>query len=154
MRTEEVVALVKQRLSKVKPALQSHAPLNTKYVGLYNYKPVNFIFVDGKRVFGNTNNLYNSVQENIVEQGNGFVHRVSVSSSRVPYYQRAVLSQTLTRFFHYGRLDYGMGYAQSKVQRVINRNYKYYEKAYPTITSIVKGLTGTIEVTDDISRWE
>lgn len=149
MTTQEVLLQIRKEMNNVKIVLQNQAPFNSRYKGLYDYKPSNFIFVNNQRVFSNTNTLRNSVSEKEISIGEqNFVHRVFVSDGQVPYYRQAVLSPTLTRFFHYGRFDYGMGYEHSKTQIIENRNYLYYLKGTSQVRNIINNLPKEIEVTD------
>lgn len=117
------------------------APQNSNYVGLSNYKVVDYIHVDGARVRTNSNNLYNSI--NMVETlrtNNRTIYQVVVVGD-VPYYEQAVLSPEIEVAFHYGRTEYGsVRYSNSIVTRKTNRNYLYYIK-------------GEVEMRALISKW-
>lgn len=160
--TSGVLAELSLSLNLIHQYLKGLAPQNSKYVGLDNFKRADYIFVNNKKVFTNTNKLYNSVVARDRFKGTTLVHDVYVSSASVPYYRKAVLSPTLTRARHYGRLEYGetrysnsVSWKNSLVEEVPNRNYLYYEKAIPFIKAeIGKYNNKKIVVSDDIGVWQ
>ncbi len=156
MTTTQVMENIKRRLKGVKTAIRAEAPQNSKYISIVDYQPVNYILVGGKgnRVYTNTGLLHRSSSEEVVPDGKGFIHKVVVRKSQVPYYEKAVLSPTITRYFHYGRYDYEQQYASSRIEQVKNRNYKYYMRAGSKVASIVNSLSGSYNVKDDIRSWK
>lgn len=114
------------------------APKNSKYIGLSNYKIVDFIHVDGKRVRTNSNRLYESI--NMVVKSdtkNRTVYQVG-SFGDLPYYDDAVLKQTIEVAYHFGRSEYGdIRYNGSKIVHRPNRNYLYYMKGINEMRSLI-----------------
>ena len=99
--TDVVMNEIGNTLHKIHIHLQNLAPINTKYKSLDRGKLVDYIYVNGDRVSGNTNNLRNSVKAQLVQESKfGFIHSVGVSSSSVPYYSKAVLESELLVAYH------------------------------------------------------
>ena len=90
--TSGVLAELGLSLNLIHQYIKGLAPQNSKYVGLDNFKKADYIFVNNKKVFTNTNKLYNSVVARDRFKGTTLVHDVYVSSASVPYYKKAVLS--------------------------------------------------------------
>lgn len=160
--TDSVLAELSISLSNIHKHLESLAPENSSYVGLDNFKKSDYIYVNNKRVYTNSGKLKRSIATKTNMKGTTMVHDVYVSSSNVPYYNRAVLSPTLTRVVHYGRIEYGntryyneVSWKSSKESVVPNRNYLYYQKGIDYIRAELGKYNGRkIEVSDDIGRWK
>lgn len=137
---------IKRDLELIYRHIKSLAPQNSRYVSVDRGRVVDYIYVDGKRVRTNTNNLFNSVSIGERSSGNGkdLVSIVYVDGGRVPYYQKAVLSPTLRVAKHFGRTEYGSKrYGSESVERdVINRNYLYYMKAEGYVSSVIGKYNG------------
>jgi hypothetical protein len=157
MTTDTIVNELRNRFETIHKELKALAPQNTTYVSNFRGKLAPFIFVEGRRVFGNTNNLFNSVEHTIIEQGNNLTSRVYVDSSKVPYYEKAVLSPTIQYARHYGRSEYGsIRYAKSVERVKKNRNYLYYMSgAVTTVLPILAQYNGKeFKVTDSINKYK
>lgn len=157
MTTDDLVNELRSKFNTIHSELKALAPYNTSYQSNMNGKLVPFIFVNGRRVYGNTNTLYNSVEHSIVEEGNNLTSRVYVDSSKVPYYEKAVLSPTIQYARHYGRSEYGsVRYAKSVEKVKKNRNYLYYMNgAVTTVLPILAEYNGReIKVTDSINKYK
>ena len=160
--TESVLAELMFTLHTIHKTLKELAPINSKYSGIDNFKKVNYIFVNNKKVHTNSGNLKRAVVARENKKGINIVHDVYVSSASVPYYKKAVLSPTLTRARHYGRLEYGdirysnnIRWKSSIVENVANRNYMYFQKGVGFIRSEIGIYNGKkIYVSDDIGRWQ
>ena len=160
--TNGVLAEISLSLNSIHQHLKSLAPSNSKYTGIDAFKKVDYIFVNNKRVHTNTGRLKNSVMARDKTKGASLVHEVYVSGASVPYYAKAVLRPTLTRAYHYGRLEYGetrytsnVRWKQSLVEEVNNRNYMYFQKGADFIrTELMKYNGRKIYVSDDIGRWQ
>lgn len=154
--TQTVLDELNVSFNKIYAHLRDLAPYNTTYVGIDNYKQVDYIFVENKRVRGNTNTLRNSVVQSQELLGKAqLTHKVSVSSASVPYYEKAVLSNTLTRAKHYGRLEYGnVRYANSTIEIVTNRNFEYYMQGLSFVQGEIRQYNNRkYHVSDDIKEW-
>lgn len=154
--TEAIVNMISGDMLRIYNHIKDLAPQNSKYISIDNGKPVNYIYVNNKRVSTNTGNLHSSVSQVINYGSNKLVHQVFVDGSRVPYYERAVLSPRLSRAKHYGRTEYGnTRYQQSKEETVENRNYLYYMNALPFVKNIIQSYNGKkYYVSDNIGGYE
>lgn len=150
---------IKRDLELIYRYIQGLAPQNSRYVGIDNGRVVDYIYVEGKRVRTNTNNLFSSVSmgEESLGSGKNLVSRVYVDSGRVPYYQKAVLSPTLKVAKHFGRTEYGSKrYGSESVEKdVVNRNYLYYMKAEGYVANILGKYNGReYRITDSIEVFK
>ena len=131
--------------------IKSLAPQNSSYRSKEKGRLVDYIYVDGKRVRTNTNNLFNSItyiQEDYA--GSNMIFKTVVDTSRVPYYDKAVLQPYLTVAFHYGRTEYGdTRYAESSTTLKENRNYLYYLKGQNLMTQLISKYNGRVVETDE-----
>lgn len=154
--TASIIQMIEFDIKRIHLAIQNLAPENSKYVSYDNGKLVNYIYVNNRKVTTNTGNLKSNVQLKSMSGNNRIDYTISVDGSAVPYYERAVLSPTLTRARHYGRTEYGSKrYSKSVEQQVENRNYMYYMKALGEVQSIISGLNGSVYyVKDDIGVYE
>lgn len=160
--TDDLIQALLKDFGTIYDYMKNLAPENSSYIGLYNFKKVDFIFVNNKRVYTNTGTLKNSVMQSVKDNGGSIVYDIYVPDSLVPYYDRAVLSKTLTRARHYGRIDYGTvrytnvdRWKESFEEEVDNRNYLYYMKAEGYVNSIIsKYANQKFYVEDDITRWK
>lgn len=137
--------------------IKNLAPQNSKYVSIDQGKIVDYIYVDGKRVRTNTNNLFQNVvfkQEGL--NNDRIVMKTVVDTSVVPYYEKAVLSKTLTVAKHYRRTEYGsVRYGASIEYKKENRNYLYYMRGESLMQGLISKWNGKIiEVTDDIEVFK
>lgn len=138
---------------KFSEGVKNLAPQNSKYVSIDKGKVVDYIYVDGRRVRTNTNNLFQNVvfkQEGL--NNDTIVMKTVVDTSVVPYYDKAVLSKTLTVAKHYRRTEYGsIRYGSSIEYQKENRNYLYYMRGESLMRELISKWNGkTIEVEDDI----
>lgn len=137
--------------------IKNLAPQNSKYVSIDNGKVVDYIYVDGRRVRTNTNNLYQNVvfkQEGL--NNDRIVMKTVVDTGLVPYYEKAVLSKTLTVAKHYRRTEYGAKrYAVSIEYKKENRNYLYYMRGESLMRNLISKWNGkSIEVSDNIEVFK
>lgn len=160
--TDSVLAELIVSTNAIHNHLKELAPSGNTYKGIDNFKPVEYIFVNNKRVYTSTGNLKRSVVARERKNGINMIHDVYVSGASVPYYAKAVLSQTLTRAKHYGRLEYGetrytsnVRWKSSVIETISNRNYMYFQKGIGFIRSELGKYNGKkIYVSDDIGRWQ
>lgn len=142
-------------------AIKNTAPQNSEYKSVYKGQVQNYINVNGNPVYTNTGNLYNSIvmKENSLGKLNkDFI--TYVSSSQVPYYQRAVLNKELKTYI--GKKskirDYGSPsntFEEQEVDYVDNRNYLYYLRAEPLVRQKIGGWNGKkYIVTDGLEEFE
>ena len=155
MTTQEVVDYILQDFNGVYKAIKNLAPQNSKYRSYDRGKLVNYIYVDGRRTYSNTNKLFNSVVNTIVQDGNTIISKIYVDKSKVPYYEKAVLQPTITYAKHFGRSEYGkIRYGQSRLITKKNRNYLYYMKGALEVSSVIGSWNGSvINVTDNIEDY-
>lgn len=153
--TNYFVEKIKRSFVDIHRALQEQAPKDSTYRGIHNWRPVDFIFVQGIRTRTNTNKLFSSVRRTSLTRNKNIIDRVYVLDTEVPYYQKAVLSPMLERYWHpkFGRFDYGLRYSDSRESPVKNRNYMYYMRAKPKVEQIVKSYSGEYRVSDSIEEW-
>lgn len=133
------------------------APQNSTYIGKDNGKVVDYIYVDGKRVRSNTNNLYNSILQRIEgSSGKNMTIKTYVDTSQVPYYDRAVLSPTLLVAGHYGRVDYGnKRYVGSVEFTKENRNHLYYLEGQESLRNFINKWNGlVVEIEDSLEDFK
>lgn len=149
---------IKFDLQNVYNHVRSLAPQNSKYVSVDNGKYVNYIYVDGKRTYTNTNTLYNSVKikERSAGSGKNMTSTVYVDSADVPYYEKAVLNPNIRYAKHYGRTEYGSKRYGNSVEMIkANRNYLYYMEAKNYISSVIKKYNGKrYKITDSIEVFK
>lgn len=129
------------------------APKNSSYIGLDNGKLVDYIYVEGKRVRTNSNNLYNSINTTqVYGNGKSIITKVVVDSGKVPYYDAAVLKSTREVALHYGRTEYGSKrYGNSRIKIKQNRNYLYYMLGEQYMIEFMGKWNGrTIKIEDSI----
>ena len=161
--TDALIVKLLKDFTSIYKYVKELAPQNSSYIGLDNFKPSNYIFVNNKRVYTNSGKLKNSVIESVTKKGVNIVHEIYVPASSIDYYEKAVLSPTLTRTKHFGRIDYGTvryyggqkWYENSRDEVVENRNYLYYMKGESFARSVINKYNGMkIYVEDDIRRWQ
>ena len=131
------------------------APQNSRYKSYDRGKLVNYIYVDGRRVFTNSNNLFNSLKVETRNQPFSKVIELVVSENDVPYYREAVLERTRIVARHFGRTDYGkLRYGTSEMVVKGNRNYMYYDDGIQYVKDVIAKWDGKIiNVTDSIGEW-
>lgn len=158
MTWKEIEQLLINDIREIHTEIKELAPYNSSYKG-YHDGVVNYILVDYTPTYTNTNNLYNSVslRENNIG-GNNREYETYVSSSRVPYYRRAVLGSSLPVVEKiYGR-DYDPSVPVNtgeNISSVPNRNYMYYMKAEGKARGILSNWNGrTYRVSDGIGDFE
>lgn len=151
MNENDVMVILNEIFLDIHEHIKSLAPQNSKYVSMYEKNLVDFIFVDGKRVYTNTGKLKNSI---MFESSKDLYVTKSVG---VPYYEKAVLRPTITVAYHYFRTEYGMKryhatseelakgeyWRESVEYEKENRNYLYYMKAKDYIQHQLGTLSGT-----------
>lgn len=134
MKYSEVERMLLQDIRTAHEKLKNLAPQDSEYVSDYRGKLVDFIFVDNVKTYTNTNHLFNSIEyrERRSISAN-YKHDIevttAVSSSVVPYYNRAVLSPTLLAARQYGKSEYGSYRVDPRYVDEFekdNRNYMYY----------------------------
>ena len=159
MTWKEIEQLLINDIREIHTEIKELAPYNSSYKGMHDGALVDYIFVDYTPTYTNTNNLYNSVslRENNIG-GNNREYETYVSSSRVPYYRRAVLGSTLPVVEKiYGR-DYNPSVPVNtgeNISSVPNRNYMYYMKAEGKARGILSNWNGrTYRVSDGIGDFE
>lgn len=118
---------LKADLETLTKSLKELAPKDSTYTGLYNYRKSDFIFVEGKRVYTNTNSLYNSITYDLkTTSGKNLIATTKVVGD-IPYYDKVVNEPFITVALHYGRSEYGsIRYPSSEIYQKENRNYNYY----------------------------
>ena len=131
------------------------APQNSRYKSYDRGKLVNYIYVDGRRVFTNSNNLFNSLKVETRNQPFSKVIELVVSENDVPYYREAVLERTRIVARHCRRTDYGkLRYGTSEMVVKGNRNYMYYDDGIQYVKDVIAKWDGKkINVTDSIGEW-
>lgn len=164
MTTHNFIVQLQASINKIHIHLRDLAPKDSKYVGVDNFKPVDFIYVNNNRVYTNSNTLWNSVSLRENRKGVDLIYDTYVPGSAVPYYEKVVYNKTITRAYHYGRLEYGdvryrgneVSWKNSMEQEVPNRNYMYYQKAESFIKAELIGRYDglKIEVSENIKEWE
>ena len=149
---------IKRDLQDIYNHVKNLAPQNSKYVSVDNGKFVNYIYVDGKRTYTNTNTLYSSVKikERASGSGKNMTSVVYVDSADVPYYEKAVLNPNIRYAKHYGRSEYGSRRYSNSVEMIKpNRNYLYYLGAKNYINSTIKKYNGrTYKISDSIEVFK
>lgn len=156
MTTQEIVDGILSNFTDVYQFIRNLAPQNSKYRSYDGGKLVNYIYVNGRRTYSNTGNLHRSVVNSIVNDGNVITSKIYVDKSAVPYYEKAVLSPTITYAKHFGRSEYGqVRYGSSRLVTKKNRNYLYYMKGALEASSVIGAWNGlTFNVTDSIENYK
>ncbi len=157
MNWNDIEIRLKNDLLSIHRHLKNLAPQDTNYTGSMG-QPL--VFVNGNAVYGNTNNLFNSVD--IKFEGEGFnksiVATVFVDGNRVPYYERAVLYPELSVMNTFGKKDYGDKPViipnVTEQEWIDNRNYMYYMRGYNFVRNTIKAWDGQkFYITDTIENF-
>lgn len=158
MTTEQVIQEITNDILFIYRKFKSLAPQNSEYMSNHMGKLVDYIFVNGKRVRTNTNNLFNNVflRESPLGDGKGLRYSVFVNGGNVPYYNNVVNNPTITYARHYGRSEYGsVRYSNSVEKTKKNRNYKYYKDGNQYVMNLMTKYHGkNYKVTDSIGGYK
>lgn len=158
MTTDQVIQEITNDIIFIYRKFKELAPHNSKYISNHRGKLVDYIFVNGKRVRTNTNNLFNNVflRESPLGDGNGLSYRIFVNGGNVPYYNNVVNRPMIIYARHYGRSEYGnVRYSNSKEITKNNRNYKYYKDGNQYVMNLMTKYNGkSYKVTDSIGGYK
>lgn len=164
MTTLDILNKIDNDVNGIKEVIKELAPQNSSYKGIFNWRPVNFIHVMGRRVFTNSGRLRNSISTKTISQGLNQVKLIYADGNQVPYYQKAVLQPTIQRVTlnKYGRTEYADDkgniklYGDDKITNITNRNYMFYKKEgklETALRSMVTSYRGEVTVTDKKGEW-
>lgn len=159
MTTEQVIQEITNDILFIYRKFKGLAPQNSEYMSNHRGKLVDYIFVNGKRVRTNTNNLFNNVflRESPLGDGKGLRYSVVVNGGNVPYYNNVVNRPMIIYARHYGRSEYGdVRYTNISVEKTKkNRNYKYYKDGNQYVMNLMTKYNGkTYKVTDSIGGYK